>query len=439
MMQSVFVLLVAAGTVFFLWRRTIDPLSLAFGASVVYFLPGLFGFAGIGDYQREIEPGTYVVLLNVLTAVIAATFIFDSARFARRPKYSLPFDDVMPPVFAAIMLVAASMSLSTTGPYYFCLDKTVMLSHINAWYYWAAYATPFCLAAAFVTRQRWLLVTCVLLVLFDVFIGFRATAAIAFFTLVMLTGHHFFGGFRKAATYGMLVLAVGGSFFLLKQVQYTLKYSVASLCDAALARSGAAPMTSRNPASKQWASLASYLGTSAAYREAGALSEPFVTQSILNEVVRTGFQTEPGYVLRQIATGIPGAATIFGLNLGVVPTFNSQFQPALFPDVRFGMADNPWAQMYAVGGRSLVLFLALIYAGSAALLSWAFHRTEGVLKASVTVLSGWLLFYLHRNDLLIEIGILKQVAYVFCAALLASACIAASIRTFGARWKHAES
>ena len=93
-------------------------------------------------------------------------------------------------------------------------------------------------------------------------------------------------------------------------------------------------------------------------------------------------------------------------------------QPALFPRVRFGLANNPWAQAYAAGGQWMVAVFALGYALIAAMLTLLYRNTVGALRAGIAVIAAWICFYFHRNDLYIEVILIKHVVYIFGASVL---------------------
>ena len=147
-------------------------------------------------------------------------------------------------------------------------------------------------------------------------------------------------------------------------------------------------------------------------------SEAFVIQSILNEVVRKDFHTDASYLIRQILTGLPLGASVFGIDSSKVISFNAMMQPALFPRVPFGMANNPWAQAYAAGGEWMVAVFALGYASILGILSLFFYKTSGTLKAAIAVIGAWIAFYFHRNDLFIEAVLIKYVVYICGASIL---------------------
>jgi hypothetical protein len=147
-------------------------------------------------------------------------------------------------------------------------------------------------------------------------------------------------------------------------------------------------------------------------------SEAFVIQSTLNEVVRKDFHTDASYLIGQILTGLPLGASLFGIDSNKVITFNAKAQPALFPGVGFGMANNPWAQAYAAGGQWMVAAFALGYTAILGMLSLLFYKTTGSLRAVAAVIGVWIAFYFHRNDLFIEAVLVKHVVYISGASIL---------------------
>lgn len=77
-------------------------------------------------------------------------------------------------------------------------------------------------------------------------------------------------------------------------------------------------------------------------------------------------------------------------------------------------------QAFAAGGYPLVIVFAAIYAGVVGGLGYLFKISRGGVSATVLVTSIWVAFYFHRNDMLTEIGIVKQTVYAAVAALAIS-------------------
>ena len=143
-------------------------------------------------------------------------------------------------------------------------------------------------------------------------------------------------------------------------------------------------------------------------------SEPFVTQTILNEVIVNNFTTGTDY----LADSVLFQFMMFGREMfGNQVSFNQLFQYHLFPEVTGGMANNIWAQMIAAGGWPLFLaflggFVVLLRVGSS-LLNAKNLWTRG---AAALAFAFWA-FYIHRNDIGYQLGLEKRVLFVwfFCA------------------------
>ena len=63
--------------------------------------------------------------------------------------------------------------------------------------------------------------------------------------------------------------------------------------------------------------------------------------------------------------------------------------------------------VFAVGNALVAAMLTLLY-----------YKTTGALRAGVAVIAACFCFYFHRNDLYIEMILIKHVVYIFGAAVL---------------------
>ena len=146
-------------------------------------------------------------------------------------------------------------------------------------------------------------------------------------------------------------------------------------------------------------------------------SEPFVTQCILNEVVRTNFQTDGDYIL----TGIVSQVTFFGNELGIqVTSFNDLFQPVLFGDVEFGLAGNVWAEMLAAGGWPLLGCFLLAFVLALRVLSRWLHAVHVSTQACVALSAAHFAFYIHRTDVCFQLTLQKRLLACWFLIVLAS-------------------
>jgi hypothetical protein len=168
--------------------------------------------------------------------------------------------------------------------------------------------------------------------------------------------------------------------------------------------------------------------------DAVAGSEPFATQMILNEVLRSGFQTDAHYILESIVAQFTLFSGEFGLD---VVSFNELFQPQLFSEVEYGLAANIWAQMLAAGGWPLFFGFLAVFVASLRLGSQCLAANGLVMRAAVALGGAYWAFYIHRNDLGYVLSLLKRVALVWLGVSVLSAawarCGAGNRRTGGAR------
>jgi hypothetical protein len=447
MAQAFFIILVAGAAIFFIWRMRIDPLAVAFGSSAVYFTPGLFGVAQftfgrgpLDSYSEPIVPGAYAAMALVLVVLTTVTLVADRIPVGRR--ISLGFESRIPMVFIVFAIVFGAISVYDTGVYYLCSDKFVVLSKIDTWYYLASISVPFAVATAYSQRQ-WLLVAIGALGLFaDLYAGFRAGIAITFLACAMLMEDWIYQGWRKVVAFAAIILVGGAALFVVKHLITPLKYATVSYCNAQIALDAKSAASSPKAPTNQEGnravggtakrdvtpqlSMGENLNLTAIslsqpkfYFSAFVVqSEAFVIQSTLNEVVRKEFHTDAYYLIGQVLAGLPLGASVFEIDSTKVISFNAMVQPALFPRVRDGMANNPWAQAYAAGGQWMVVAFALGYAAIVAMVSLLFRKTTGSLRATVAVIGAWTAFYFHRNDLFIEAILIKHVVYVCGASML---------------------
>ena len=454
-----FQLIAALSVAFFVWRMRVDPLAVAAGACVIYFTPGFWGtaqfFRGVemASYSETIVPAAYVAMALPLIALTASALVVDRVPVAR--KIDIGLDRQILIVLILFTAMTGTLSIRNTNMYFLCLDKRITLSKIDLWYHYATLSIPFVVAIAY--RIRWwpALLIGLICILADLFAGFRLSAATAFLACVMLTEDWIRRGWRVAAKLAAIVVVGGAALFLAKPLIEAVKRVTASYCDNQLAvdaksavekrsneplkpqtlpsqthpadklvplnlaiKTDALAVPPRAAAGEILSAAAADLTRSKFYFAAFVeRSEPFVIQSILNEVARMDFRTGAAYLVDQILAGVPLGASLLGIDSTKVVSFNNLMQPVLFPELQFSVANNPWAQAYAAGGQWMVGAFALGYALVAGFMTLLFRSTDGALRAGVAVISGFTGFYFHRNDLLVEVVLLKHVVYIFGIAV----------------------
>jgi hypothetical protein len=459
MAQAVFISVAVLAAAFFIWRKTADPLAVAFGACIVYFTPGFLGIAqfsygrGLEYYSEPIAPAAYLTMTIVLAVLAATTAAVDLVPVGARAGFS--FDRKIAMVLLGLITVFTALSIRNTNVYFLCLDKAIVLSKLDPWYYRASLSAPFLFAIAWALRWRTVALAGAVFLFADLYAGFRPGVAVAFIACLMLMEDWLRRGWRYLAAFAAIMLVGGAVLFMVKHLIEPAKNATASYCDAQLAldekpapaadqaaspavapkadksasqprvagstnqpNADKAPPPPRRSAGEALSTAASNMMYSRFYVSSFVgQSEAFVIQSILNEVVRKDFHTGAAYLVGQILTALPLGESVFGIDNTKVATFNSMVQPVLFPSLNFGLANNPWAQAYAAGGQWMVAVFAIGYALLAGILNLVFRCTKGALQAGIAVLCVWTGFYFHRNDLFIEAVLIKHVVYLFAASV----------------------
>jgi hypothetical protein len=423
MFQASFIALTMLETGFFVYRKKVDPMAIAFGSALVYFAPGLLGFTNFlhrdeaggaaGQYLQPIAPSAHVAMSIVILALGLGAVIADHL-----PKISLPQiggQRFVPGILAAFAFAAAAVSVWRTGAYYLCTDKAIVLQKVDAWYSYASITAPLCVVAA-VTVRNWIVVVLgTVLLLADLYAGFRTGIAITLLSLAMVFENWAKGGLRRLAVYVSAIVAAGFLLFLVKQLIGPIKYAGSTACPVEAIGKPPDPATNAENVKLVVANLTSSRFYSLVFL---SLAEPSVTQAILNEVARTGFSTDARYLVGQLAAGVPLGESLFGFDSKKSVSFNTMFQKQLFPHVTFPMANNPWAQALAAGGLWMVGIFAAVFTALLVALNVLFRATSGAVRGGVAVIATWIGFYFHRNDLLVEVVFLKHVVYVFAGALV---------------------
>jgi hypothetical protein len=402
-------------------RRRVDPMLLGFVSCLFYFAPALTGHIQIRQnyvvYSSDVTPDVYGILIIVVLTTIAAAWFVDRIPAGAAPALRLRY---VPHVLLGMAVCAATISAFTVGRAYFCFKPAMMLS-IDRWYYVAAYCAPLCFAAAAAERAWSILCLALVVLLLDSLIGFRAGLAIAGIATALIYGEaSLSSGWKSLAVFVLAVLIGGFAFVAVREAMVQAHYSLRPLCTARTAEPVSLPGSPDAWPRTQSGQPIVPERRRQRFRSdlwVPMMGEPSITQATLNEVVRQRFTVDRAHLIEQLKTAIPGAWVIFGIDLNAAVTFNLLSQPVLFPRFLSGMANNPWAQAYASGGLPMVALFAAGYALGLGILTLLFRMTRGAVQAIIAVLASWWGFYGHRNDLMIEIGIMKMVLYSAAAAL----------------------
>lgn len=400
-MQAVFLAVALLGSLYFLLaKRRFDFLSVAFFSACVYFMPGFFGYAntylGVGlereVAQVELVPETYLVFVLVLGAILSAAVLLDFLKEGPPLTVRLRGGGTAAVWATALGLAGFVASFATMGDVLLYSEKVDVLDGLDRWHLLWSIGASLGVVLAFGQRRWLLLAVCTFLLLVDVYVGFRvsfATTAVAVFALWLSEG----GRQRFALRNWKIALAGGGlAFFVFvyKQLYVTIKLGM-------------------------WDSISDRTSDAGFYSTVVTQSEPFTTQAILNGVLANDFRVGLGHLAGFVNLVVPFSQGVFG----PATSFNTLFQPALFPETQGGMANNIWAEMWSSGGWPLLALFVLVFVLALALGSYLLQARDPVLAGGAALFFAYWAFYIHRNDLLFQLTLERRVFFfwVFCALL----------------------
>jgi len=398
-MKVAYIVVCLAGALYFLLKkRRFDFLTVGYFSATVYFLPAWYGIVIVPITVYSMGPvpligGAYLVMLVVISAILAAAIIYDAV--PHRSHRHIRLSGSASAGNWALVLGATGlvMSVLTIGvDALLNADKNVVLESLNRWQiFWqfgGALAVVF-----FFQRRMWLrLSLATLLVLADVFIGFRLSFAFAFIACFALWAER--QGRQRFLLRHLRPILIAGSLiaflFVYKSVYVLVKEG-------------------------EWGRVAQRLTSLQAYDEVITSSEPFITQSILNQVMLDDFHVPFSHF-----SALFYQLTMFAPSFGAkFVSFNDYFQPALFPlAVDIGLANNIWAEMWSTGGWPLLLAFLLLDVIMLGYMSALMRVDNPELRAALSLPFVCWAFYLHRNDLFVETNLVKRLVLIGATCIL---------------------
>lgn len=140
--------------------------------------------------------------------------------------------------------------------------------------------------------------------------------------------------------------------------------------------------------------------------------EPFTTQCILNSVVSEQYKVEEN-TLKSIKNLLPFSKK------NKYKSFNEQVQKDLFPDIKYGMGSNIWAEIYSNLSITNVYISCLVYVciGLGATILYRICNND-ILKVAILLNFSFFIFYIHRNSITYQINLNLRVIYLYIGVFL---------------------
>jgi len=405
--RVVFLIACAGGLVFFLVsRRRFDLFSLAFFSSCFYFVPGLAGFVQMPTrdsglpVETPVSDPTYAVMTLVLAGVcVAGALLGQPPSPSPRPGPNGSGGLLTVQWLAAAGALVALVALFLDPRTVWSVDKVEVLESLGRVHIVMTTFAAIAAVAAVKTRRFAPLMLALPALAADLVLGFRLTVVLAVIAtfLVVLNGR----SVREVVRCWGLRLLAAAAVPVVIFVSWQQLYPVV--------RAG------------EWAEARERATFSHTYVEALRNVEPFVTQSILERVVEEKYRVPTEHLLGVLAVAVPLYTEFFPAPL----SFNDRFQPDLFPEVqRYGLANNIWAEAWAVGGIPMVAIYVALWSAVLWLGSWCLRSKSEHLVVLGAICGAYAAFYVHRNDVLYQAVLERR----FVLGYLAVACLAWLLR-----------
>lgn len=385
------------GTYVFIFRRKVfDFVSAGFFGCVIYFMPGFHGLLFNPYYPDDfpIEPAsfaTYAVWIVALAGSIVTGMIYNPAPLGPAERadmlrpFTLPLSDIFINILLALSFVIA---LTTGGSDLFSPDKNDVLSVQDRSIILFAILSQASLVLFLVQKKYIVAIPSILAIAFLVFVGFRAELAISALSIIIWIAYR--DGIRSFFRARNLIPMVGIVFFL-----FAYKFLYISV------KMG------------RWDMVMQTIQDSQFLSSIFLKSEPFITQSILNEVIARDFRISPENFFVSFLSIIPLSNVLTSFTAEQI-AFN--FQEQLFPNLKYGVASNIYANFYAgVGYLGIVLYIAMQNVALVTI-SRMMAKPNSFLKLALTMVGAFLAFYIHRNDIANSITLINRSLYC-CLAL----------------------
>ncbi len=355
-------------------KRKFDFFSISYLSSLIYFSPAFFGRVSYRSnfirISEKMIDEVYYVYFFVLFSLIFFAFMYDKTKTKIEDEeinkhYSLGVVSIFLSIILLILLIASQGS-NLLNP-----NKGELMLELGLFMNLFIYSSLFSFVISFLNGQKKILFIAILLQLFIMLIGFRFPLVISLACIVLAKVSSLkrirLIKYKKSIFFSVLFLVL---ILVFKQFIYAIKQGDFEL-------------------------IISLLNNQDYLMDALIYAEPFETQSILNEVIKTNFEVPLSHLDQFLAFFIFESTTL-GIDIS---SFNSYFQHRLFPGVRSGMASNIWAQFFAIGSYYGVALFVIFYNLIVIFLNNLLTTKSVILKSVILITGIFWCFYLQRNDL----------------------------------------
>lgn len=363
-------------------KRKFDFLAIYILILFLYTLPLFFGKV------INVYTGGFINANSSTLVVMGCVYFITSLFLLKDNSYIIPNESVIGVeekialnvifIFSIVGMVLYIPTLLSSGSKAELLENTDLLSAVI---YSNMPIVGFLLALK-VKNKKYLIIF--ILILFFLFLfGSRRSIAIAFMGSIIILWHQY--SFRLIEKYKLILISlVFLSLVILSKTfyGYVLSQGVSQGFSSWIS----------NFEIKYFLTGSEFIGTS----------------TILNSVVENNFKTDRFLYFYSFLSLQPLPLSYFNYSSSY---FNDVFQPLLFPGISYGMAYNPWAEVYSAFGYFGVIVLAL-FVPSILTTLWYFYCNSKTVFSILILMVGLILsFWIERNSLATIFAYIRNIFY----------------------------
>jgi hypothetical protein len=376
MMQSLFFVLAVYGSYFFAVRRgQFDFVSVAFFSQLIYFMPGFYGYV-INPYYPSTIPSipvfteTFTVWNIALAATILSGTLYRPEKGTTWPdiKTSNAFD------FSLIFVIVFSFSIEMYlgGGAFLSANKFEALESATRFSLLFGSASQIGLFAFAIQGKFKKLIIPLAGVSLLLYAGFRNDFALATIAAATFVARR--NGVWIFAKPRFFVPLIAFILFIFLYKGFLVSYR-----------------------GDRWADFYASLDPDTFLQTSLLTSEPFLTQSILNDTLIRNLSLPPASIFYSLFAAIPLISPLVGTDL--LPA-QFDFQEQLFPNLHYGVASNIYAYFYAtLGWIGIVLFILAHCLLLISVSRWLGSVKSATARLGLMSVGAYLAFFIHRNDL----------------------------------------
>ena len=394
-MPTLFTVSYSLGLVYML-RRRFDLFTLAYLTSTVYFLPAFFGITHDGTLplvKNEINFWQYIFYFYFFAFLLVFSWLFTQTNTPlikmahQQDQAPAPGDMRVLTAMSQISSILAPLLLllawGTMGQALFAADKKVVLDNFSIFYALFETASLIYFFTSFICKRKFHILASILLIVFDLFIGFRAVGA---FALILAFTYSLFlkPSTKNALVFGFMLIAGYAVASFYKIITLALKYGEAA------------------------GSFLTLIDADTIV-ESLLVTESFTTQEVFAKTISSNLALPIEYPLEIVRIFLPGVNNmLLGKGLG----FNDYYQDRLFPHIPWGMGSNVWAEQYAIWGWFgpvilVCILFSLLYYLNKKIFQWYLNGQIHLIAITLfAVIPSY--FYIHRNDFLFQLNVSRN-------------------------------